>query len=86
MNEREKVLEHIRNPEVKSLLNENIERHRKTEGVLTVTDQTGKPIPGVPVKLTHKKHECKFGANLFMLDELETPEKNALYKKYFADA
>ena len=85
MSSREKVLEHFRNPEVKNLLSQNIEKYRKTDGILTVTDATGKPLSGVCVKLTHKKHECKFGANLFMLDELETPEKNALYKKYFAE-
>lgn len=85
MSSREKVLEHFRNPEVKNLLSQKIEKYRKTDGILTVTDSTGKPLSGVSVKLTHKKHECKFGANLFMLDELETPEKNALYKKYFAE-
>ena len=85
MSSREKVLEHFRNPEVKNLLSHNIEKYRKTDGILTVTDSTGKPRSGVSLKLTHKKHEFKFGANLFMLDELETPEKNALYKKYFAE-
>lgn len=85
MNRRENVLEHIRNPEVQKMLNENIEKHRKAEGIVTVTDANGKPISGVTVKLTHKKHECKFGANLFMLDELETLEKNDQYKKLFAD-
>ena len=85
MNRRKNVLEHIRNPEVQKMLNENIEKHRKAEGIVTVTDANGKPISGVTVKLTHKKHECKFGANLFMLDELETLEKNDQYKKLFAD-
>ena len=85
MNRRENVLEHIRNPEVKKMLNQNIEKHRKAEGIVTVTDANGKPLAGVTVKLTHKKHECKFGANLFMLDELETLEKNDQYKKLFAD-
>ena len=85
MNRRENVLEHIRNPEVQKMLNENIEKHRKAEGIVTVTDANGNPLSGVTVKLTHKKHECKFGANLFMLDELETLEKNDQYKKLFAD-
>ncbi len=85
MYEREKVLEHIRNPEAKAMLEERIAKYRKGDGVLTVTDENGRAISGASVKLTHKKHECKFGANLFMLDELETPEKNALYKKYFSE-
>ena len=47
MSSREKVLEHFRNPEVKNLLSQNIEKYRKTDGILTVTDSTGKPLSGV---------------------------------------
>ena len=83
MREREKVLEHFRNPEVRAMLQENIEKHRKGKATVTVLDAEGKPVAGASVKLVHKKHECKFGANLFMLDELESEEKNNKYiKKY----
>ncbi len=85
MSEREMVLEHFRNPEVRAMLQDNIEKHRKGNGTVTVLDAIGKPVAGASVKLVHKKHECKFGANLFMLEEFETPEKNELYKKYFSD-
>ena len=85
MREREKVLEHFRNPEVRAMLQENIEKHRKGKATVTVLDAEGKPVAGASVQLVHKKHECKFGANLFMLEEFETPEKNELYKKYFSD-
>ncbi len=37
------------------------------------------------VKIRQKSHEFKYGANIFMLDELESAEKNTLYKKYFAE-
>ena len=84
MSERERVLEHFRNPEMRAKLQENIERYRKGNGTLTVVDAQGNPVSGVSVKLTHNKHECKFGANLFMLEEFETQEKNELYKKYFS--
>ena len=83
--EREKVLEHFRNPEIREMLQENIEKYRKGRGTVTVLDAEGKPVAGVRVKLTHKKHQCHFGANLFMLEEFETPRKNELYKKYFSD-
>ncbi|MBQ8341100.1 MAG: endo-1,4-beta-xylanase [Clostridia bacterium] len=63
---------------------DGIERYRKGDATLTVLDSAGKPICGARVKLTHKKHEFKFGANLFMLDELESKEKNDLYKERFA--
>lgn len=85
MREREKVLEHFRNPEVRAMLQENIEKHRKGKATVTVLDAEGKPVAGASVQLVHKKHKCKFGANLFMLEEFETPEKNELYKKYFSD-
>ncbi len=85
MSNREKVLEHIRNPETREFFNSNIEKYRKGSRILTISDASGKVLPGAKIRLVHKKHECKFGANLFMLDELETPEKNALYKKYFSD-
>ncbi len=42
-----------------------------------------KPLANTAVKLCQKSHEFRFGANLFMLDELETSEKNQAYKQYF---
>ena len=85
MREREKCLEHLRDPETKKILEKNIEKYRKGDGVLRILDAAGNPVTGVSVKLVHKKHECKFGANLFMLDEMESDLKNELYKKYFSE-
>ena len=62
-----------------------IEQHRKGDGRIKLVDQNGKPLSGVKVKLTQKSHQFRFGANIFMLDELETDEKNEAYKKAFAD-
>ena len=53
-----------------------IEQHRKGDGRIKLVDQNGKPLSGVKVKLTQKSHQFRFGANIFMLDELETEEKN----------
>ena len=64
---------------------DGIERYRKGDGRITVTDRNGRPIPNAAVKIKQKSHEFRFGANLFMLDELESEEKNELYKKYFTD-
>ena len=85
MHDREKSLVHFRNPEVRAMLQANIEKYRKGDGTVTVLDAAGKPVAGASVKLVHKKHECKFGANLFMLEEFETPEKNERYKQYFSE-
>ena len=62
-----------------------IEAYRKGNATVTVSDKNGKKITGASVTAVQKTHEFRFGANLFMLDELETEEKNEKYKKYFAD-
>ncbi len=85
MSERRKVLEHFENKAWQKKIAENIEKYRKGDAKILVTDQNGKPIPDAKVTVTQDTHEFRFGANLFMLDEFESDEKNALYKKYFSD-
>ncbi len=85
MSDRKKVLEKFENPEMQKTIADNIETYRKGNLILTITDQNGNPIPNVTVKAVQKNHEFRFGINLFMLDELETKEKNDLYKQYFTD-
>jgi len=63
----------------------NIEHSRKHKGRVKVVGADGKPVPGAKVKLTLRDHDFKFGANIFMLDEFECDEKNALYRDTFAD-
>ena len=63
-----------------------IELNRKGWAELSFVDREGKPVKGVTVEARQATHDFKTGANLFMLEELETPEKNAEYKRLFADA
>lgn len=63
-----------------------IEQNRKGYAELTVRDQEGNPMENVRLKAVLKQHEFKHGANLFMLDELETEEKNDIYKERFKEA
>ncbi len=60
-----------------------IEENRKGWCKINITDEDGKPISGIKIKAKQKTHEFRFGANLFMLDELESEEKNQKYKDYF---
>lgn len=73
----------------KDLVNERvaygIENYRKGDAKLTVTDKNGDPVPNAKINVKHKKHEFRFGANIFMLDELETEEKNEKYKSRFSE-
>jgi GH35 family endo-1,4-beta-xylanase len=66
-------------------VNEGIEKYRKGDARIRLTDANGAPIVGAKIKLSQKSHEFRFGANLFMLDELESEEKNEAYKKRFSD-
>ena len=87
MSDRRKVLELFE--EQKDFLNDKIkhgiETYRKGDATLTFTDENGNPVSNARVKIKQKTHEFKFGANLFMIDELESDEKNEAYKKYFAE-
>ena len=87
MSERRKVLELFEQQEesLRKKISDGIERHRKGNALLTVVDASGQPLSNVTVKVKQKSHAFRFGANIFMLDELETEEKNEAYKKAFAD-
>lgn len=87
MEDRRKILDLFDEQESswKKRSSEGIERYRKGDGRIVITDSSGKPVSGARVRIDQKTHEFRFGANLFMLDELETAEKNEKYKKYFTD-
>lgn len=87
MNERKKLLELFEQQKDYSedRINHGIELYRKGYAYITVKDKDGNPVSDARIKVNQKNHEFRFGANLFMLDELETPEKNEAYKKYFSD-
>ena len=42
-------------------------------------------LAGAKMTVRQKNHEFRHGANIFLLDELETGEKNAAYRKRFAE-
>ena len=64
---------------------EGIEKYRKGDAHITVIDAEGNKVPYAKIKVNQKNHAFRFGANLFLLDELETEEKNETYKKVFAE-
>ena len=61
----------------------NIEKYRKGNMSLRITDKNGNAVSDAKIRIKQKSHDFRFGANIFMLDELETEEKNNLYKEYF---
>ena len=62
---------------------EGIELYRKGDLKVSVLGKDGVPVENAKVRLSQKSHEFRFGANLFMLDELESEEKNEAYKSFF---
>lgn len=64
---------------------EGIEQYRKGDATVTLVDRNGNRIKNATVKIRQTSHAFRFGANLFMLGELETAEKNEAYKAAFAD-
>lgn len=61
---------------------EGIEKNRKRDVRVTVNGAGGKEVT---VTAEQKSHEFRFGANLFLLDEFETEEKNAEYRRKFPE-
>ena len=57
----------------------SIEENRKSDMTLSFTNKDGNPLKNVQVSIKQKTHDFRFGCNLFMLDELETEEKNEIY-------
>ncbi len=86
MSNRDNVLEKFRADSAwKDKAAANIEKYRKGDAKITLTNSEGKPIENAKIRAVQKKHEFKFGANVFMLDGIESEEKLENYKKYFAE-
>jgi GH35 family endo-1,4-beta-xylanase len=63
---------------------EQIEKHRKGDGVVAVRDAQGKPIENAMVELEQTRHEFLFGCNFFMFGRIRDPEREAEYRRRFA--
>lgn len=87
MSERKNILnQFFANRElIESRLEDCIENHRKGNAEIVIKNGNGGAVSGARVKITQKNHAFKYGCNMFLLDELETEEKNSLYKKYLSE-
>ena len=81
----EQTLQHFREQEayMEDRIASGIEANRKGWLKLSFVDSEGNPVENVRVTLEQKTHDFRFGCNLFMLDEMETPEKNEKFKKMY---
>lgn len=62
-----------------------IELYRKGDASITFKAAEGELPEDITVEVEQVNHEFKFGANIFMLDEFENEEKNAIYRQKFAE-
>jgi len=62
-----------------------IERHRKADASVMVVDGAGKPVPGAEVRVEQTRHEFLFGSNIFMWGRVGDAEKEAAYRRRFAE-
>lgn len=69
----------------KNTIYPNIEKYRKGDLKITLLDKNNNPIQNAEIKICQNSHAFSFGANIFMLDELETDEKNCQYKNHFKE-
>ena len=86
MTRRDTALKYIREQtgEVRQRIEKGIEENRKRDAVIRLVSDG--PLPeDVTVRAVQKSHEFRFGANLFMLDEFESEEKNAVYREKFPE-
>ena len=61
----------------------DIEEHRKGQFVIAFKNKNGEALSNVHVKIKQKKHEFKFGCNLFYLDQFEDERRQNEYKARF---
>lgn len=85
MGRREEVFKYFKKyeDETNDRIQNGIEQNKKGFARICVTDKDGAPVKGVKLQISQKRHEFLYGANLFMLDELETEAKNDKYKESF---
>jgi GH35 family endo-1,4-beta-xylanase len=86
--DRDAILEQFRTyaADTDARVKAGIEANRKAPFRFVFKDTNGKLLENVHVKVTQKTHDFKYGADLFMLDEIiDSKEKNEAYKERFAE-
>lgn len=79
------ILKHFKEQQDKTdyRVKTGIELYRKGDLQLKIVDKNGEAVKGAKVEIDLKNHEFRHGANIFMLDEFENEEKNAIYREKF---
>jgi GH35 family endo-1,4-beta-xylanase len=62
-----------------------IEKHRKADATIEVLDASGKRVSGAKVRVEQTRHEFLFGSNIFMWGKVNDADKEAAYRRRFAE-
>lgn len=62
---------------------EGIEKNRKGDCTVRLTDRNGKPLSNTTVRIKQTSHQFRYGANILMLDEFGDDVLNAKYRDTF---
>lgn len=86
-NDRRKILKIFEDNStyINSRVRQGIENSKKGSFELKIFNKQGNIVPDARIEIEQLTHAFKYGANLFMLDEFETEEKNKKYRKYFKE-
>ena len=80
----EEILKIYHTPEVREKIQANIRANRCGDFEIAFVNDRGEPLVGAELEIRQIAHSFKFGANCFMVDELETEEKNKKYQESFS--
>jgi endo-1,4-beta-xylanase len=81
----ESLVRRMENPDpvAEARIQEGIRTHRMATGALRVLRPDGTPLASTPVRLTQTRHAFEFGCNAFLLDDLGSPEQEAVFTERF---
>ncbi len=64
---------------------DRIERYRKADAVVQVTDSSGRPIANASVNVQQQRHSFLFGCNIFLWGRVGPDREERLYRDRFAE-
>lgn len=64
---------------------ERIEKHRKADVTITVTDSGGKALAGAEVRVEQTRHAFLFGSNIFKWGKCADERAEAAYRKHYTE-
>lgn len=62
-----------------------IAKHRQADATIEVFDASGKPLAGAKIRVEQTRHAFLFGSNIFMWGRIQDADKEAAYRRRFAE-